>query len=82
MSPLGRLLIETCDENVCIDMTIHWNKFYLAGFNKNHVDAHAAAIGIHVIHNPFQAKKNNNTVIGMMPMNRRTIMGIPAPKVN
>lgn len=71
MSPLGKLLLKTCDSNVTVNMTEHWQMFYLAGFNKNHVEMHARAIGINIVH-----KANVNS----KPVGLVTLMGIPAPR--
>ncbi len=85
MSPLGKILFDVCNHDLTVNMTAHWRTFYLAGYTKGAVEKYAESIGMNVINPPPSVEdraKPGGTIIGMTPVGRHTIMGIPIPRID
>lgn len=84
MSPIGKLLLERCDENGFVNMIEHWTVFYRMGYHKSQVEAYASKIGIMTGYLPKALVKSSNAyeakTIPMIPASQRTMLGIPSQR--
>ena len=85
MSPIGRILFENCDTTVEINLKEVWYPFYLLGYSKMQVEQYCQAIGIafNYTKRPFAERVDTfaRTVPGLTFRNRRTMLGVPEPRV-